>query len=149
VARRHADSSGASPSVSDLVPDACLHVWRKRDRFQGTDDGQTLSLCRAWVGRIVWRLGQNGRRDRRAQGRPPARQPTPSVEMRQAKQRERVRAALESLPGATARAVVRLPFFEGVSLREVARRLGLSYDSVRERYRASVRLLERGLELLP
>jgi RNA polymerase sigma factor (sigma-70 family) len=170
VARRYAASSSASPSVSDLVQDACLRVWRKLDQFQGTDDdGQTLALFRAWVERIVWRLGQNSRRDRKARrrspaqglvrlaepdgaggtGEPPGREPTPSVNLRRVEQHESVRAALERLPSEPGRVIVRLHFFEGVSLREVARRLSLSYDQVRERYRVSMRFLERELGPLP
>ena len=44
--------------------------------------------------------------------------------------------------------IVRLRFFEGLSLRQVAGRLQLSYDKVRERFRFSVRRLQQYLEEL-
>jgi RNA polymerase sigma factor (sigma-70 family) len=163
LARTYADPAGAGQSVADLAQEACLRVWQKLDQFQGTDDdGQTRARFRAWVDRIVCRLGQNSRRDQRARrrtpaqglarlgepggagggGEPPGREPTPSVNVRRVEQLESVRAALLRLPSEAGRVIVQLHVFEGVSLREVARRLGLSYDQVRERYRASMEFLE-------
>jgi DNA-directed RNA polymerase specialized sigma24 family protein len=41
---------------------------------------------------------------------------------------------------------LRLCFFEGLSLREIAGRLNLSYDKVRERHHCTLRRLEQELK---
>jgi DNA-directed RNA polymerase specialized sigma24 family protein len=41
--------------------------------------------------------------------------------------------------------IVRLHFFDGLSLREIAERLDLSYDQVRHRYQTTLRSLEQEL----
>jgi RNA polymerase sigma factor (sigma-70 family) len=56
-----------------------------------------------------------------------------------------VRAALLKIASETDREIVRLYFFDSLSLRQIAERLGLSYDKVRERHHASLRFLEREL----
>jgi RNA polymerase sigma factor (sigma-70 family) len=168
--RNFGGSWGAGPGVADLVQEACLRIWRKLDRFQGTqDDGLTRALFLGWVDRLVCRLGQNSLRDHRARrrtppkglvrlgeaggtggtGEPTANEPTPSWSLRHEEQRQRVRDALDRLPSQVGRAIVRLHFFDGISLREVARRLGLSYDQVRERYQVSMRYMGRELGPLP
>jgi RNA polymerase sigma factor (sigma-70 family) len=170
VARSHGASPDAGQSVPDLVQEVCLRIWRKLDQFKATDDDRrTLALFRAWVVRIVGRLSLNRWRNHGARRRTPAeglvrlgdpdgsggerepagREPTPSATARHAEQLEWVRAALERLPSEPGREILRLHFFEGLSLREVAGRVGLSYDQVRERYRTSMRFLERELGPLP
>ena len=47
--------------------------------------------------------------------------------------------------GARDREIVRLCFFDGLSLRQIAERLQLSYDKVRQRYHRSLKVLEREL----
>jgi RNA polymerase sigma-70 factor, ECF subfamily len=171
VAARYADPDRASASASDLVQDACLRAWEKIDQFHGgTNDEQTLALFRSWVGQIVQRLGLNDRRDRKAQRRTPAlplvrldnpgagestargggadpadREPTPSMNLRTDEQARLVQAALERIADETDRAVLRLRFFDGLSLREIAERLTLSYNKVRERYQVGLEQLEREL----
>jgi RNA polymerase sigma factor (sigma-70 family) len=49
---------------------------------------------------------------------------------------------------ATDREVIRLYFFEGLSLQGIAERLDLTYDMVRDRYRRAIRQLERNLRAL-
>ena len=60
MARSHAPDGG----VSDLVQEAWLRAWQKFDQFQGADDeAQALAMFRAWLARIVTRLGLNAARD--------------------------------------------------------------------------------------
>jgi RNA polymerase sigma factor (sigma-70 family) len=171
VAQRYADPDRARASASDLVQEACLRAWDKLDQFHGgANDEQTLALFRSWVAQIVQRLGLNARRDGKAQRRTPPRplmrlgapsadesadqagrvepadrEPTPSTNVRSDEQARLVQAALERLADDTDRAILLLRFFEGLSLRQVAERLGLSYDKVRERYQSSLGQLERDL----
>src|SRR4051812_27122996 len=71
-ARRYATPGQAEASVSDLVQSVCLRAWQKLDRFDiGADDEQTVAQFRAWISRIVERLGLNTVRRRTAQRREP------------------------------------------------------------------------------
>src|SRR5579883_2912529 len=66
LARQHADPLHPDGSTSDLVQEAWLRAWQKLDQFQGTDDEvQALAMFRAWLTRIVSRLGLNAARPRR------------------------------------------------------------------------------------
>jgi RNA polymerase sigma-70 factor (ECF subfamily) len=170
-ARRYADPARASASVSDLVQEVRLRAWQKIDQFRGgTTDEQTLALFRAWLGQIVQRLGLNAQRRRKAQRRQPpqplvplspsagegapsraggidpvADGPTPSVNVRADEEARLVQAALEKIPDETDRAILRLRFFDGLSLRQTALQLGLGYDKVRDRYQLLLQRLEREL----
>ncbi len=171
LAARYADPGRAHASASDLVQEACLRAWDKLDQFRGgSSDEQTLALFRSWLGQIVQRLGLNARRDGKAQRRAPRQplrrlgspaagdstdqaggvepaggEPTPSANLREDEQTRLVRAAVANIPDETDRAIVRLRFFEGLSLRQVAQQLNLTYDKVRERYQISLQRLERDL----
>ena len=169
LAREYADPGRAEGSAADLVQEAWLRAWQKLDQFQGgASDEETLAKFRVWVEQIVHRLGLNARRDRNAQRRrpqgraivhlssaggssrprgasPPAAGPTPSANVRQDEEAELVRTALARLPEPLDREILRLRVFEGVSLRQIAERLEISYDKVRERYKVSLRILEREL----
>lgn len=169
VARTCARPARGSQSVSDLVQEAEVRVWQKLDQFcGGKNDAESLAMFRSWLAQIVRRVGLNLERKRGAQRRRPAagrllRQGGPlsggresgsgaaelagsgSTPIDQAIRKEealRLHAAMERLLDETARAVVRLHAFEGLSLRKVAQRLELSYDEVRDRYRSSLRRLE-------
>src|SRR6516165_10556226 len=138
---------------ADLAQEAWLRSWQKLDQFQGGgDDSQTLALFRAWLRRIVERLGLNRARDEQAQSRKPpgpllrldqpleaepaALEPPPAAHAEAVERAERVRHALERLPDDTDRAIVRLRFFEGLSLRQVAERLQRNHELVRQRFHA-------------
>jgi RNA polymerase sigma factor (sigma-70 family) len=164
-----ADPPHARRSASDLVQEALLRVWQKLDQFDGTaEDEESWAMFRSWVGQILRRLDLNDRRDRNAQRRrppqpiaalpapgpgasgsyqvdPPANGPTVSATVRQAEQTQLIQAALERMDDEVSAAIIRLHFFEGLSLRQIAGRLSLSYDKVRDRYAAGMRHLEREL----
>jgi len=169
LARCLADSPRASRSSSDLVQESLLRVWQRLDQFAGTDDDeQSWAMFRGWVGQIVRRLNLNDQRDRGAQrrrpdrpiaslqaggpaeeGRPgmdlPADDPTASSRVQRDEQAELVRAALERLGDDPAVAAVRMHFFEGLSLRQVAERLQVSYDKARQLFQTGMRHLEQEL----
>jgi RNA polymerase sigma factor (sigma-70 family) len=166
LARGHAPDGQAS----DLVQEAWLRAWQKLDQFQGADDeAQALAMFRAWLARIVTRLGLNAVRDGRARQRvapgqllrldgrgtasggsaavpdPSAGEPTPSAHVQAAEQGRLVREALARLTDPIDRDVVRLRFYEGLSLRQVAARLGCNPETVRQRYHAVLHRLQRDL----
>lgn len=156
-------------SASDLVQSVCLRAWQKLEQFEcGTDDDQALAQFRAWLFRILHRLGLNQIRHRTAQRRQPekkhvrlgvlavdakegggfepaANQATPSARARSAEEADLVRQALAKVPGEIDRTIVHLRFFKGLALRRIAEQLQLSEDKVRERFYFTLRRLEREL----
>jgi RNA polymerase sigma-70 factor (ECF subfamily) len=169
-ARKYVTPDQPEASASDLVQSACLRAWQHLDKFRcGPDDEQTLAQFRAWLLRILQRLGLNAIRFRSAQRRRPAHKPlrlaprppdevghgpnalepagaeaTPSSHVRAAEEALLLRQALARMPPAD-RTILELRFFEGLSLRQVAARVQLSEDKVRQRYHFSLRRLEREL----
>jgi len=170
-ARPYATLDQPEASASDLVQSACLHAWQKLAQFAcGADDAQTLAQFRAWMIRILHRLGLNAVRSRSAQCRQPpgicfllglsrpaegadredraepiAPDATPSSQARTGERTRLLHQALANVPADTDRAIVRLRFFEGQSLRQIAAHLQLSEDKVRERFHFTLRRLEREL----
>lgn len=171
LARSYADPSRPAQSTSDLLQESCLRAWEKLGDFRGGEnDEETFRMFRAWMGQIVRRLGLNVGRDRMAKGRSPeghllplgVRSPagsttgdgeggipspghSPSAYVRADELTERVREALETMPDRTAAAILRLRFFEGMELTEIAERLGLHYEKVRDRHRVAMQRLRRDL----
>jgi RNA polymerase sigma factor (sigma-70 family) len=167
-ARRYADPHRESASTSDLAQEAWLRAWQKLSQFQGADtDDETAARFRAWVNRMVERLGKNAVRHRTAQHRKPpgklqrldapppdtqdsgakldpaTRQPTPSALVVADEQARRVRAALAKIADEADREILQLRFFDGLSLRQIAERMQWNHEKVRLRYHAALRLLER------
>jgi RNA polymerase sigma factor (sigma-70 family) len=156
-------------SVSDLVSETWLRAWQGIAGFRGgADDDQTAPLLRAWLAMIVKNVRHNERRfEDAARRKPPPGQvalgptdsaqpgigvvagdPTPSAHLWAAERREAVRAAVETLPDEKDREIIRLRFFEEQSLAQIAKRLQLSYDDVRERFHRSLKRLEPHLREL-
>lgn len=152
---------------SDLVQRACLQAWQKLDQFRGGDDDErTVAQYRGWLRQILQRQSMNVRRDARRQRRHPgaelisldaddssrrAPEPvasdlTPGRALLAAERAGAVRAAVEQIPDEVARHVVRMRFFEGQSLHQIAAGLGIGYDLVRQRFHSGMRFLERVLE---
>jgi RNA polymerase sigma-70 factor (ECF subfamily) len=171
LARSHADPHAPDGSASDLVQEAWLRAWQKLDQFQGAaDEEQALTMFHAWLARIVSRLGLNAARDRKAGQRMPpgkllrldgegaaastdsaagiepcATEPTPSANVQAAERARLVQAALAELTDPFDQAIIRLRFFEGLSLRQVAQQLGCNPETVRQRYHALLGRLEQHL----
>lgn len=170
LARGYADPRRPDESTSDLAQEAWLRAWQKLDQFRGGgDDEQTRARFRAWLSQIVHRLGLNALRGRQTQRRKPpgkrlrvrpapadesasqngiepaASGPTPSANMQAEEQMRRIRGALQQIADTTDREIVRLRFFEGWSLRQIARHLHTNQEQVRQRYHAVMEQLEREL----
>jgi len=169
LARNHVRPHNPDGNVSDLVQEAWLRVWQKLDQFQGAnDDVQALAMFRAWLARIVARLGLNVARDGAAQQRTPpgkllrlngvpasgdsapvldpaASGPTPSANAEAAEESRRVQEALAQLTDPLDREIIRLRFFEGISLRQIAARLSCNPEAVRQRYHGLLHRLQQEL----
>lgn len=172
LARRYAEPGSPQESCADLVQEASMRIWQKLPQFQGSEDmAQTAAMFHDWVSQLVRRLAQDRQRHRHAHRRKPkqgiarfraatagdsnsdagardpsARGPTPSTNVRRGEEADRIRAALAKIADDTDREIVRLCFFDGLSLRQIAERLNVNYDKVRTRYHACLRQLERELK---
>lgn len=170
-AERFRDQRQAVESGSDLAQEAAIRLWQHINEFQGGDsDEESLAKFLAWTLQIVRRLGLNARRDHAAQRRSPqgqplrlttlsaadsitqgvpepaAADPTPSAAARSSEEALVIRDAVSRLPDDLDRELLRLRFFEGCSMRQIAERVPISYDQIRDRFRAIMRKLERDLE---
>ena len=76
---------------------------------------------------------------------PVARDPRPSANLRTEEQERLVQEALSRFPNPQVRSIVELRFFQDLSLREIAHRLQLTYEQVRDRYQQGMRWLKREL----
>lgn len=158
-ARAYAEPGRADESTSDLMQKARLRAWQKLGQVVvATDDAGTWAKFSGWLKKVVRTTGKNSRRDGHRRRRRPQRpsvslqrpggddrnhaldvcgkEPSPSANLRACEQACLVRAAVDALPDPKDREIVRLRFFEGLSLHQVAAHLALTYDQVRERYRA-------------
>jgi RNA polymerase sigma-70 factor, ECF subfamily len=161
-------TNGPDRSYQDLTQETWIRAWRGLHDFRGGgDDAQTAALLRAWLRSILKRVASNIHRADTAQRRkmPPgtvrldgaragdstghvgttelaADASTPSANLRAEECRDRIGEALARLADPKDREIVRLQFFEGLSLTRIAERLGLTLDEVRGRFHASLRHLE-------
>jgi RNA polymerase sigma factor (sigma-70 family) len=171
LARRYAEPGCSHASTADLVQEAALRLWQRVAQFQGgRDDEQTAAMFQDWVRQLVRHLARDRQRQRHAQrreplggvrrldlaapsgssGHPGANDPaaggsTPSAKVGADEQARLIRKALEKIPDPMNRSIIELCFFDGLSLRQIAGWLNLSYDKVRQGYHRSLRLLEREL----
>ena len=172
VARRYANKTRPVESTADLVQECALQAAQKIHMFNGakTDD-ENLAMLRAWLGRIVRSRGLNAQKAQRARKRspdkrvrhfesrvrgmssvsgvrrePPGPGPTPSQNVALAEQMKRIQAALKLLPDKLDARVVRMHFFDDLTLPEVAEKLKLDFKEVRRRYRSSMRRLQTALQ---
>lgn len=169
MARKAVSQHRPDGSASDLVQEALLRAWQKFDQFQGAaDEAQSVAMFRAWLGRIVARLDLNAVRDAGAQQRKPpgkllslnggqatgdslpildpsAGEPTPSANARAEERARLVQEAMARLTDPFDREIIRLRFFEGLSLRQIAHRLECNHETVRQRYHALLGRLQQEL----
>jgi RNA polymerase sigma factor (sigma-70 family) len=175
IASDYADPAHAQESASDLVQEAWLRAWQRIEQFRGAGgEEETRAAFHGWVAQVVRRVGLNAQKarnrlKRRARDRAivpleggpsgsidaPARRgdvelaasaSTPSAGLRRREEAGLVEEALGKLPHDGSREVLRLCFFDGLSLGKAAERLGLTYDQTRERYHKALRSVEKELK---
>lgn len=170
----HAGFGCAAESVSDLVQEVAVRIWKKLDQFAGSeDDLVSEAMFHQWVEQIVRNLARDMRRDRNTQRRSPpnailplnmpspqdasgselalepaADQESPSSLVRTDEQARLIQKALQSLSDDTVKQILELRFVQGLSLRQISDRLGIGYDKVRDQYNRSLRYLESKLDEL-
>ena len=168
VAMKYVDDRDAAETVSDLVQESWVLAWDRLDQFVGAEtDEDTWTMFLAWSARIVRNAGlqamrYRGRQKRQAPGdrvrlrtggestlagggiEPRSPDPTASAVARDKEQALQVREALDSIDDVVVKEVVRLCFFDGLSYREIAEVLDLTYDQVRDRFhRGMVKIRSR------
>jgi RNA polymerase sigma-70 factor (ECF subfamily) len=133
--------------AEELTQEVMLAVWRKADSFD-----RTQASASTWI----FRIARNRRIDaaRRAakpalDGEDPALQP-PQIEMpddaaHAAGREALVREALKTLPDEQV-ALLRLAFFDGLSHRDIADRIGAPLGTVKSRLRLAFDKLRRVLD---
>lgn len=167
MAQRALGPDWPEQSVSDLMQETWLRATKGIQGFRGgSTDDETAALFRAWLSRLVKNERSNEKRAANAQRRkrpagmqalringgedswmpggadPPAHASTPSLNLRQEERRQAIQRALEILADPKDREVIQLRFFEELSLAQIAKRLGMTYDDARGRFHRSLRLLE-------
>jgi RNA polymerase sigma factor (sigma-70 family) len=172
VAQRLLGRGWAHRSVSDLTQDTWQRVCTKIETFHGgADDDQTAALFRAWVRVTMVRVSANWRREETTQRRqvsggalslsilqardshdgvrafdPIAEQSSVSGHVCSDEKRATIDRVLGTLDDCGDRELVRLHFFEGRSLRDIARERGVSDGSIRTRLRKILRRVGQGLK---
>lgn len=147
-------------SVRDLLQDTWVRAFQGLPTFQpGAGDEQTAALLRAWLRKIMRNVHLNDRRYHRAERRklpagmisldtvgaadstsaapsvePTAADPTASANLYAEERTRKIQDALDRLTDPADRDVIRLYFFEGRSLAQIAQELGRTYDDVRGRF---------------
>ncbi len=140
---------GDRAAAEEVVQEAFLSVWRHADRFQ-----PERGTARAWLLTIVHHAAIDRRRGRhrREQGDVPiddvafglaGGEEDPFATVAAGIEAERVRRALQDLPGEQRRAI-ELAFFAGLTHQEVAERTGEPLGTIKGRMRLGLRKL-RGL----
>jgi RNA polymerase sigma factor (sigma-70 family) len=155
-AQRVLGPNWAQQSASDLTQDTWQRAWTRIEGFRGGDsDEQTAALFRAWLRQTLRRIHSNHERAERAQRRlrPPgtfsmndpgssdrsdgrpgfeaiAEQSSVSARLRRDEQKARIEQALSKFGDPEDRELVRLYFFEGHSIRQIAQDRGVSPHTI-------------------
>jgi RNA polymerase sigma factor (sigma-70 family) len=169
VALRIFDRAAPWQSVSDLLQETWVRAWQGLADFRGgSNDVETGALLHSWLTRTLKRIYSKSQRyanadrrkppglhslsDRDSEGAragltdPVASEPTPSTVVRREDAQRHVDEALAQLNDATDQAIIRLCFFDEMSLKQVAEKLALPYHEVRQRYHRSLQHLGKLLK---
>jgi RNA polymerase sigma-70 factor (ECF subfamily) len=138
--------------AEDVLEEVFWELWQRRGRYDGERSSpfsylMTLSRSRA-LDRLRFRRRREGVWQGLPEGELPAGSaPTPFEDALLSEQRVAIERALHELPEASRRAV-ELNFFEGLSHREIADRLGDPLGTVKTRIRQGLLALRKVLRAL-
>ncbi len=146
--RAYAVRMGASgASADDLVQDVMMSVWRKADSY-----APDKANAATWVYAIARnRLLDEFRRTPPTSVQPeavdeePADDPAHEGRIDTERAAQRVRAAIDGLPAEQSE-ILRIAYYEGISQREIAARLGLPLGTVKSRTRLALDRLRSALD---
>lgn len=142
---------GRRPEAEELLQDVFLQAWREADRYRpesASPKGWLLMMARS---RAVDRIRSRGARERRetsvTRDRPAAAAVPPAgpERLERRERRDRVAAALADLPAEQRRAIEHA-FFDGLTHREVAERLGQPLGTVKSRILLGMKKMREALE---
>jgi RNA polymerase sigma-70 factor (ECF subfamily) len=164
------DAAASEISTSDRTQEVWMRVLIKLHQFQGADDDElTKAKFRSWLRKITRTVLVNLYDAHRAKQRQPPGQRlplddrndddslrpgglapvdddlSPSARVCANDQAERLHHELNRIP-AQEREILRLRFFEDLSLRQISEVLNETYDRVRARFRKSLELLQLRME---
>jgi RNA polymerase sigma-70 factor (ECF subfamily) len=143
---------GDEPAAEEVTQDVFLRVWEKAGTY---DPGKSRPAT--WLSRIARNRAIDMLREARARGEhlkavqdelsedPGRGSPGPAESMELSGQREQVREAVAALPESQRRALT-LAFFQGLTHREIAERLGEPLGTVKTRIREAMRRMREQLE---
>jgi RNA polymerase sigma factor (sigma-70 family) len=153
--RRFCLAAPADLSVSDARQEIWLKIWSRLDGFEPADPDFARPQFANWIRTLSNRVILGLIEKRNAKRRSPegrifslenveleAHDRTASSIVNDEEQREKLHDAIESLSSAESKKIVVMCFHEGLSLRQIAGRLSISYDQVRYRFHAALRELE-------
>lgn len=149
-------------SVSDLKQEVWMKIWGHIEQFRYSDPqyakGQFVAWLRTVAKRVVLSLDRKARNQTRlprhglasldgASHDMPTRDQaaSPSSVVAGIEEANRLRMAVQSLSSEEMKSVIRYCFFDGLSLKQVADLLDLTYDQVRYRFHTALQELERFL----
>lgn len=133
----------SQPEAEEIVQEVFLEVWKRAATFdvaRGTISSWVASIARS---RAIDRLRSRGTADRTAAQlatEPPPAAPSPLEDVEQRIWRDKVGAALTTLPE-DQRAVLEQAYFEGLTQREIAERTGQPLGTVKTRVRLALEKL--------
>src|SRR4051794_14491799 len=144
---------GNAAAAQDVVQEVFVELWCHPQRFD-----ETLGTLRTYLTLVARHraldvirseLRRSGRELRSERLLPPPPRPSPEDEVTDADTASTVRAAVRTLPEDQRRAV-ELAYFDGLSYRDVARRIGIPEGTAKSRVRLALAKLETmlGHELL-
>ncbi len=140
---------GSSAAAQDVVQDVFVDLWCHPQRYDPTLGSLRtyLTLCARHRALDVVRseLRRAGREERHQRLVPEPRQATPGEQVADADTAAAVRAAVRSLPP-DQRRVVELAYFDGLSYRDVAQRIGIPEGTAKSRLRLALAKLEHLLD---
>ena len=159
---RHNGLFGAEISRSDLGQEIWLRVWSKLDTFHGNPEpATTLYQFKSWLRttarNVILCELDKWTAQKRKHSKPVARIDdqlgdrliddiaTASLIASGKEDRARIQQAIDNLSDENTRQIVKLRFFEGHTIQQIADETQLSYDQIRHRLNQALKHLERQL----
>lgn len=157
--RSFQDSLKSEISVQDLEQEVWVRVWTRLPGFVGSTDEESCRLMFAsWLRlttrRVAMSIIDKGRAKKRGGSIQPDRldhpvaasDRSPSSIVRADESKEALLDALAALEDEEVREILHLHFFAGLSMQEIADKLGLTRDQVRYRIQLALERLGRRLD---